>query len=186
MLFEPLEIPDVIRIMPQRIGDPRGYFMETYNARLFKEAGIVEDFVQDNHSHSTITGTVRGLHLQRDPWAQGKLVQVVRGSVMDVAVDARAHSPTRGQWVKALLTQSNHHQLYIPPGFLHGFVTLEPNTEFLYKVSNFYHRESEQGVRWDDPTLAIPWGVGSDQAHVSAKDQALPLWKEFVESQEKG
>jgi len=169
-----LAIPDVKLITPARIGDARGFFSEVFHARRFAEAGIPGPFVQDNHSLSAAVGTVRGLHLQIDPSAQGKLVRVTRGAIWDVAVDVRRGSPTFGQHVGIELSVENWRQLWIPTGFLHGFCTLEPDTEVLYKVTAEYDREAERGVAWDDPALAIPWPVEPNKAQLSDKDRALP------------
>jgi len=171
---EPLTIPDIVRITPPRHGDARGFFSETFHARRFAAAGIAGPFVQDNHSLSAARGTVRGLHLQIAPSAQGKLVRVTRGAIWDVAVDVRHGSPTYGHHAAAILSAENWHQLWIPSGFLHGFCTLEPDTEVLYKVTAEYDRDTERGVRWDDPTLAIPWPVDPATALLSEKDRTLP------------
>jgi dTDP-4-dehydrorhamnose 3,5-epimerase len=174
MKVERLAIPDVILITPQKFGDSRGFFSETFNARRFAEAGIDLPFVQDNHSLSAQTGTIRGLHCQIAPSVQGKLVRVVKGAVWDVAVDIRKGSPTYGQHVAATLSAENWAQLWIPGGFLHGFCTLEPDTEFLYKVTGDYDPKAERGVIWNDPDLALPWPVAPDQARLSDKDLKLP------------
>ena len=171
---EPLAIPDVKLITPPRFGDARGFFSEVFHARRFAEAGIPGPFVQDNHSLSAAVGTVRGLHLQIAPSAQGKLVRVTRGAIWDVAVDVRHGSPTFGQHVGIELSVGNWRQLWIPTGFLHGFCTLEPDTEVLYKVTAEYDREAERGVAWDDPDLAIPWPVEPGKELLSDKDRALP------------
>jgi dTDP-4-dehydrorhamnose 3,5-epimerase len=175
---ERLSVPEVILVTPDRFGDNRGFFSEVWNQARFEAAGIVGSFVQDNHSLSREKGVVRGLHCQIDPYAQGKLVRCVRGAIWDVAVDARRDSPTLGQWVAAELSAENWAQLWVPPGFLHGFCTIEPDCEVLYKVTGLYSRESERGVRWDDPTLAIPWPVAAEQAVLSDKDRQLPSWAE--------
>lgn len=175
-----LEIPDVKVITPRRFSDDRGYFSETYNARAFKAAGIAADFVQDNHSYSAKPGTVRGLHFQAPPHAQAKLVRVLRGAIIDVAVDARKGSPTFGQWVKAELSAENGRQIFVPKGFLHGFITLEPDTEVAYKVDAFYDAASDGSVKWDDPDLGIDWGVAVSGACLSTKDAAAPSWKAFA------
>ncbi len=176
MKAEPLAIPDVMLITPARFADARGFFSETWNQARFAEAGIDLPFVQDNHSLSRERGVVRGLHCQVAPFAQGKLVRCVRGAIWDVAVDARAGSPTYGRWVAAELSEANWQQLWVPPGFLHGFCTLLPDTEVVYKVTGLYSRESERGVLWNDPTLALPWPVGGNDAVLSDKDRALPHW----------
>jgi dTDP-4-dehydrorhamnose 3,5-epimerase len=175
---ERLAIPDVVLVTPDRFGDARGFFSETWNQARFAAAGIDGAFVQDNQSLSRDRGVVRGLHCQVAPHAQGKLVRCVRGSIWDVAVDARRGSPTLGKWVAAELSAENWQQLWIPPGFLHGFCTLEPDTEVIYKVTGLYAREAERGVIWNDPILALPWPVGAQEAVLSDKDQTLPSWTE--------
>jgi dTDP-4-dehydrorhamnose 3,5-epimerase len=177
MQTERLAIPDVLLLTPARFGDDRGWFSETFVAPRVAAAGISADFVQDNHSYSRPAGTVRGLHCQVAPRVQGKLVRVVRGSIWDVAVDARAGSATFGQHAAAILTAENGRQLWIPPGFLHGFCTLEPETEVIYKVTDLYDRDSERGVFWADPTLALPWPMESGSAVLSDKDRVLPGWE---------
>ena len=174
-----LDIPEVKIITPRRHADDRGFFSETYNARVFKAAGVEVDFVQDNHSYSSAPGTVRGLHFQAPPHAQSKLVRVLKGAIIDVAVDARKESPNFGKWVKAELSAENGKQLFVPKGFLHGFMTLEPDTEIAYKVDDFYDSESDGAVKWDDPDLAIDWGVASDAASISPKDAAAQSWADF-------
>jgi dTDP-4-dehydrorhamnose 3,5-epimerase len=171
---ERLAIPDVILITPQRFGDNRGYFSETFNARRMAEAGITAPFVQDNHSRSATRGTVRGLHCQIAPSIQGKLVRVTKGAVWDVAVDVRKGSPTYGQFAAATLSADNWAQLWIPGGFLHGFCTLEPDTEFLYKVTADYDPKAERGVIWNDPDLALPWPIDPAEVTLSEKDGRLP------------
>lgn len=175
MKLERLAIPDVLLITPAKYGDARGYFSETWVRGRFAEAGLAADFVQDNHAMSAQPGTVRGLHLQIPPSAQGKLVRVTRGAIWDVAVDVRGGSPTFGQHVAAEISAANWRQIWVPPGFLHGYVTLEPDTEVIYKVTGEYDRAAERGVHWDDPALAIPWPVNKDTALLSDKDRALPL-----------
>ncbi|KCZ89261.1 MULTISPECIES: dTDP-4-dehydrorhamnose 3,5-epimerase [Hyphomonas] len=176
---ESLAIPDVKLVTPPRFGDDRGFFSETYNAQRFKEAGIDADFVQDNHSLSAKRGTVRGLHYQAPPFAQAKLVRVLRGAIIDVAVDVRKGSPTYGKWVSAELSAQNGVQIYVPRGFLHGFATLEPDTEIAYKVDNYYSKECDGAVLWNDPTLAIDWGIPSAEAVLSDKDAAAPAFADF-------
>jgi dTDP-4-dehydrorhamnose 3,5-epimerase len=170
---ERLAIADVMLIVPRRFGDARGYFVETYNAEKYAEIGIKEAFVQDNESLSEHQGTLRGLHCQLAPHAQGKLVRVTRGAVWDVAVDTRAGSPSYGKWVGTTLTAEGGEQLWVPPGFLHGFMTLLPDTEFVYKVTAPYDRDSERGVMWDDRALAISWPL-SGAPILSDKDKLLP------------
>jgi dTDP-4-dehydrorhamnose 3,5-epimerase len=175
----PTEIPDVKVLVPARFGDARGFFSETYSRRLLREcAGIDCEFVQDNHSLSAGAGVVRGLHYQVPPMAQDKLVRVVRGAILDVAVDVRRGSPTFGRHVSVVLSAENWRQVFVPVGFAHGFVTLEPNTEVVYKVSNYYAPTHERGVRWDDPALGIEWGVSADRAVLSDKDRRYPALAE--------
>jgi dTDP-4-dehydrorhamnose 3,5-epimerase len=164
---------------PNRFSDDRGWFSETYNQRRMQQAGLTVDFVQDNQSFSAQAGTLRGLHFQAPPHAQGKLVRAVRGAILDVAVDIRKGSPTYGHAVTAELTADNGRQLYIPIGYAHGFVTLSPDTEVAYKVTDFYDKASEGGIIWNDPDLAIEWGLNGSEPHLSAKDQLLPLLASF-------
>jgi dTDP-4-dehydrorhamnose 3,5-epimerase len=158
---------------PPRFADDRGWFTESYNARKFKNAGLEVDFVQDNQSLSRSVGTIRGLHFQVPPFAQGKLVRVLKGRVLDVAVDIRKGSPTYGKYVEAELSAENGVQLYIPVGYAHGFVTREPDTEVLYKVTDFYDKASEGGLIWNDPAIGIDWGLGEAAPVLSAKDVIL-------------
>jgi dTDP-4-dehydrorhamnose 3,5-epimerase len=174
MKAEPLDIPEVLLITPARFGDSRGFFSETFNAARFAEAGIAGPFVQDNHSLSAAPGTVRGLHCQIGENVQGKLLRVVRGALWDVAVDIRRGSPTYGQHVAAVLSAANWAQIWVPPGFLHGFCTLEPDTEVIYKVTAPYDPAAERGVAWDDPDLALTWPVSGEAALLSDKDRVLP------------
>ena len=174
MKIERLAIPEVILITPPRFGDARGFFSETFNARRFAEAGVTGPFVQDNQSLSASKGTVRGLHCQIAPSVQGKLVRCVRGAIWDVAVDIRHGSPTFGQHAAAVLSAENWNQLWVPGGFLHGFCTLEPDTEVIYKVTADYDRAAERGVIWNDPALALPWPVAEVDAVLSDKDKVLP------------
>jgi dTDP-4-dehydrorhamnose 3,5-epimerase len=168
----------VLIIEPRIFDDTRGYFYESYNKDKFTEAGISASFVQDNQSLSH-KGAIRGLHGQANPFAQGKLVRVISGSVLDVALDVRKGSPTYGEHFPITLSGENKLQLWIPPGFLHGFSTLEDNTIFTYKVDNYYDRASEIGVIWNDPDLAIDWGIGKSMALLSPKDELLPAFGEF-------
>lgn len=176
---EALEIADVKLVTPARFGDDRGFFSETWNAERFRAAGIDADFVQDNHSLSREAGTVRGLHYQAPPFAQAKLVRVLRGAIVDVAVDVRTGSPTYGHWVKAILSAENGVQIFVPRGFLHGFATLEPDTEIAYKVDAYYSKECDGAVRWDDETLAIDWGIDPALVKLSPKDAAAPAFADF-------
>ncbi len=162
-------------IQSRRFGDERGWFSETYNQDRYAAAGIDCVFVQDNHSMSRDVGVLRGLHWQAPPNAQAKLVRCVRGRIWDVAVDARRGSPTFGRWVAAELSSDNGHQLFVPVGFAHGFVTLEPNSEVEYKVSAPYAPESEGGVLWSDPALALLWPLPPGGPILSPKDEVLPL-----------
>lgn len=166
-------------IHPRRHQDERGFFSETYNFSSFSAAGIADTFVQDNHSLSRVPGTVRGLHMQAPPHAQTKLVRVVRGSILDVAVDVRTGSPTYGQWVAAEISAEAWQQIYLPVGFVHGFCTLEPDTEVIYKVNSLYAPAAEGGIRWNDPALGIPWPDFAG-AVLSPKDEQLPLLADFV------
>lgn len=172
--FKRLAIPDVILVTPVRYRDPRGYFCETYEARAYKEAGIGADFMQDNESLSMEVGTLRGLHFQTPPFTQAKLVRAVRGALFDVAVDLRKGSPTFGQWAGATLTGEGGEQLYVPRGFAHGFLTLEPETLVNYKVDAPYARANDAGISWSDPTLDIAWPLNGREPVLSDKDRALP------------
>jgi dTDP-4-dehydrorhamnose 3,5-epimerase len=173
-------IADVKRITPSRFADSRGYFTETWNRQRMAAIGLDIDFVQDNLSMSRETHTVRGLHFQRPPYAQGKLVRVVTGRIRDVAVDARRGSTTYGQWIVEELSADHGDQLWIPRGFLHGFVTLEPGTTVAYKVDAFYDAASEGSVRFDDPTLSIDWGIDPAGAVLSDKDAQAPSFRDFI------
>lgn len=172
------EIPEVKRIRPQKHGDRRGFFSETFNAKAFAKANLPTKFVQDNHSLSAERGVLRGLHYQAAPFAQGKLVRVLRGSILDVAVDIRPGSVSFGKHVRVRLSAENWEQLWIPPGFAHGFVTLESNTEVLYKVTDYYSPEHEHGIVWNDPGLAIDWGI--DNPILSKRDEFHPRFCEAV------
>lgn len=174
------ELPGVLIIEPARFGDARGFFSESWNRQRFAEHGIDTDFVQDNHSLSSRTGTLRGLHFQRPPHAQAKLVRCGRGRLFDVAVDIRKGSPTYGQWTGCELSFENGRQLYIPAGFLHGFVTREPDTEIIYKCSDYYAPDCDAGVRWDDPDLGIDWGLDGDPV-LSDKDTKAPFLRDLPE-----
>ena len=169
-----LAIPDVLLIEAPRIGDARGFFSETYNAKAAAEAGISLTFVQDNHSLSATVGTVRGLHYQSPPFAQDKLVRVTRGRILDVAVDIRKSSPTFGQHVSAEISAAQWNQIFVPAGFAHGFVTLEPDTEVVYKVTQVYAPAHDHGVLWSDPALRINWPVAAGAATLSDKDGKHP------------
>ncbi len=177
MKFIPLEIPDVILIESKVNQDPRGYFYESYRKDIFTLNGIKDDFVQDNYSRSS-RGVLRGLHYQIDPRAQGKLVTVLEGKVLDVAVDLRQESRTFGKWVSCVLTSQKKQSLYVPKGFAHGICVLEDNTEFFYKVSDFYSPQHERGIIWSDPDLAIAWPKLDIPYILSDKDQKYPRLKE--------
>ncbi|GJD48841.1 dTDP-4-dehydrorhamnose 3,5-epimerase [Methylobacterium crusticola] len=169
------EIPAVKLVVPKRFGDDRGWFSETYRADLLAEGGIEDAFIQDNQSFSAQTGTVRGLHFQRHPFAQAKLVRVLAGAILDVAVDLRRESPTYGRHVAARLDAGNGHQLYIPIGFAHAFCTLEPDTMVAYKVAGgVYSREHDGNLLWNDPELGIDWPVTAERAVLSDKDKVAP------------
>ena len=167
-------IPAVKVLVPKKFGDHRGFFSEIYSRKAFAAAGITADFVQDNHSLSAEAGVVRGLHFQLPPMAQDKLLRVVRGAILDVAVDIRRGSPTFGKHVVAEVSAQNWRQVFVPAGFAHGFVTLEPNTEVLYKVSRPYSAQHDRGILWNDPDLAINWGVPDSHAILSDKDRKHP------------
>ncbi len=173
------EIPDVKLIVPKRITDARGYFSETWSDREFRQKIADVSFVQDNHSVSAKSGTLRGLHSQTAPFAQGKLVSVLKGSVFDVAVDIRKGSPTYLQHVSFKLSAQEAAQLWIPAGFLHGFCTLEEETEVFYKVTSYYNPSHDKGVLWNDPDLGIHWPVGAASLVLSEKDQRLPRLRDL-------
>ncbi|MBC7142535.1 MAG: dTDP-4-dehydrorhamnose 3,5-epimerase [Rhodobacteraceae bacterium] len=180
MLIEETALPGVLTLTPRRFGDARGWFSEVWNRQVLAEAGITVDFVQDNHSHSRNVGTVRGLHFQSPPHAQAKLVRCGRGRVFDVAVDIRKGSPAFGKWTGVELSAENGRQVLIPAGFLHGFVTREPESELLYKCSDYYAPDCDGAVRFDDPDLGIDWGIDPDAAILSDKDRAAPLFRNFA------
>lgn len=172
-------LPGVYVLTPRRFGDHRGFFSESWNRARMAEHGIDLDFVQDNHSLSREVGTVRGLHFQSPPHAQAKLVRCGRGCLFDVAVDIRKGSPTFGKWVGVELSFDNGRQLLIPAGFLHGFVTRVPDTEIIYKCSDYYAPECDGAVRFDDPDIGIDWGLGGQTPILSEKDAAAPLLRDF-------
>lgn len=169
-------IAGVYIVEPAVFEDSRGFFMESWSQRTFEEAGLFYRFVQDNHSSSTVKGTLRGIHFQRGAQAQAKLVRCIRGAVLDVVVDLRSGSATYKKWVGVELSEQNRKQLLISRGLGHGFLTLTDETEFLYKADNFYAPEAEGGIRWNDPELAIDWGISAPV--LSKKDQALPWFRE--------
>ena len=170
------EIPEVREIQPRVFGDARGFFLETHSRERYAAAGIDAVFVQDNVSVSASPGTLRGLHFQKEPFAQAKLVSVMQGAARDVVVDIRQSSPTFGQHFSILLSAEEGNQLYVPIGFAHGFLTLEPHTMLSYKVSNYYSPEHDSGIRFDDPRLGIDWGFERGSIITSEKDQRLPLF----------
>ncbi len=180
MLFvTPTALDGVLILTPTRHGDPRGFFSESWNRTRLAEAGLDIDFVQDNHSMSYEVGTVRGLHFQSPPHAQDKLVRCGRGCLFDVAVDIRRGSPTYGQWVGVGLSFENGKQLLVPKGFLHGFVTRTPNTEIIYKCSDYYAPDCDGAIRFDDPDIGIDWGLGEKAPLLSEKDASAPLLRDF-------
>ena len=174
-----LALSDVKVLNPTRHGDRRGLFSEVYNKRDFAEAGFEIEFVQDNHSFSMERGTVRGLHFQPPPVAQHKLVRVVRGSVFDVAVDLRRYSTTYGSHTSVVLSAEAWNQVLVPIGFAHGFMTLEPDTDVVYKVSNYYSSEHDRGLLWNDPGLGIQWPLPEEDAVLSDRDQRHPRLAEL-------
>ncbi|MGB7268029.1 MAG: dTDP-4-dehydrorhamnose 3,5-epimerase [Albidovulum sp.] len=179
MTIEETSLPGVMILTPRRFGDARGWFSEVWNQQTLAAAGIHYDFVQDNHSYSRDVGTVRGLHFQSPPHAQTKLVRCGRGAVLDVAVDIRKGSPTYGKWLGVELSADNGKQLLIPAGFLHGFATILPDSELLYKCSDVYAPDCDGAVRFDDPDFGIDWGIDPARAILSDKDSAAPLFKDF-------
>lgn len=171
---------NVLLIKPKRFGDDRGWFTEFYSKKKFADLGIADEFVQDNHSLSVPIGTLRGLHFQTPPFAQAKLVRCIRGKIFDIAVDVRRDSPTYGQWVGAELSAENGHQLFIPIGFAHGFVTLAPSTEVTYKVTNLYAPANDGGIRWNDPQVNVAWPLQEKVSPLlSPKDEVMPLLADF-------
>ena len=173
------DLPGVVEIVPRRFGDARGFFSEVYNRAKMAEVGIDVEFVQDNHSLSRDVGVVRGLHFQAPPHAQAKLVRAGAGRVFDVAVDIRRGSPTYGRWTGVELSARDGNQLFVPVGFLHGFSVLEPNSELLYKCSDFYAPDCDGAVRFDDPAIGIDWRIGDAAPILSDKDAKAPLLKDF-------
>ncbi|MCF6093266.1 dTDP-4-dehydrorhamnose 3,5-epimerase [Microaerobacter geothermalis] len=170
------KLPDVLIIEPNVFGDHRGFFMESYNKNVYRELGLDFEFVQDNHSLSVEAGTIRGLHYQLNPKAQTKLVRVLSGAIYDVVVDIREHSPTFGQWVGVILSAENKRQLLVPKGFAHGFCTIVPNTEVLYKVDEYYSPEHDRGILWNDPSIGIDWPTSNPI--LSEKDKVHPRLNE--------
>ncbi|MDH0126154.1 dTDP-4-dehydrorhamnose 3,5-epimerase [Brucella intermedia GD04153] len=176
MMVRPLSLEGVLEISPRKFGDDRGFFSETYNAKSFAEAGINLTFVQDNHSYSAAKGVVRGLHYQLPPFAQDKLLRVIRGAILDVAVDIRKSSPTFGKWVAQEVSAEKWNQILVPKGFAHGFMTLVENTEVIYKVTNYYSPEHDRSIRFDDPAIGIDWPIVSSGVQLSDKDRKAPLF----------
>lgn len=174
----PLGIDGVLEIRPHRFVDERGFFSETWSLARWNEAGIATDFVQDNHSWSKERGVLRGLHYQAPPMAQAKLVRVSRGAVFDVVVDIRAGSPSFGGWISVTLSAARWNQLFVPEGFAHGFLTLEPDTEVQYKTSSPYSPEHDRAIRFDDPVIAVDWPIDGGELILSDKDRAAPLLEE--------
>lgn len=172
------KLAGVVILTPEVFGDHRGFFMESWSKRKMEEAGLQYDFVQDNHSSSTIKGTLRGIHFQQGEWSQAKLVRCTRGAVLDVAVDLRKSSPTYTQWVGVELSETNKQQLLIPRGFGHGFVTLTDDVEFMYKADNYYAPQADGGIRWNDPDVGVDWGI--TEPILSDKDTKNPFFKEIV------
>ena len=173
------QIPDVILVSPKRFGDKRGYFSETYNEKAFAEIGIKANFIQDNYCYSTEVGTLRGLHFQKPPATQTKLLRVLRGAIVDVCVDLRHGSPTFGQHVMVELTAESGQQILCPQGFAHGFLTLQPNTEVTYKVDSYYAPMLDSGVRFDDPDLAIDWPIAEANITLSDKDHRQQWFRDL-------
>ncbi|WP_412551364.1 dTDP-4-dehydrorhamnose 3,5-epimerase [Shimia sp. MIT910701] len=178
MKVEQTPLAGVVVITPARFGDTRGFFSESYSVKALADVGITIPFVQDNHSLSSAVGTIRGLHFQAPPHAQDKLVRCGKGALFDVAVDIRAGSPTFGLWYGTELSFENGRQLLVPAGFAHGFVTREPDTEIIYKCSDYYARETEGAIRWDDPDVGIDWGNVTDPV-LSDKDAVAPSLKDL-------
>lgn len=176
MNVTPLKLTDAFVLEPVVHGDHRGFFMESYNDSLLKQHGIAYNFIQDNQSLSAEAGVLRGLHYQLNPKAQTKLIRVLTGAIYDVIVDIRKSSPTFGQWVGVILSEHNHRQLLVPKGFAHGFCTLVPNTQVLYKVDEYYSPENDRGILWNDPALGIDWPTSNPT--LSDKDQRHPLLKD--------
>ena len=179
MQTQALDIPEVVVITPKKFADDRGFFSETWSRKTMAAHGIEADFVQDNHSLSRAQGVLRGLHFQTAPFAQDKLVRVLKGSIFDVAVDIRRGSPTYGRHVSAILSANNWAQIWVPVGFAHGFVTLEPDTEVAYKVTADYAPDCDRGLAWDDPELGITWPVPVETSLLTAKDRQHPRLRDL-------
>ena len=182
MKFERFSINGPILVIPSRLGDHRGWFSETFRLEEFSEAIGGASFVQHNQSMSAAPGTVRGLHFQSEPKAQGKLVRCLKGAIMDVVVDVRRWSPSFGQHITAELTAENGHQLWVPIGFAHGFITRQEDTEIFYMVTNYYSPEHDRGLLWNDPALAISWSVAADAVTVSERDRKWPVLRDLADA----
>lgn len=182
MRTQRLDIPEVMLVTPDKHGDGRGFFSEVHNRRTFAAAALDVEFVQDNHSLSAERGTVRGLHFQVPPHAQHKLVRVIRGSIFDVAVDLRRGSPNYGRHVATTVSAASWSQIFVPAGFAHGLMTLEPNTEILYKVTAYYAPTHDRGILWNDPALDIRWPIPARDAILSDRDRSHPTFADFGES----
>jgi dTDP-4-dehydrorhamnose 3,5-epimerase len=179
VVLETFPAPDLVALVPPKHADARGFLSETYSRRRFAALGLDIDFVQDNHTYSAARGTIRGLHFQTPPHAQGKLVRVLRGAVLDVVVDLRLGSPAFGRPVAVELSAENWRQLYVPPGFAHGFCTLTPETEVLYRMTSYYAPESDRGLAFDDPDLGVRWPVAISEATLSDKDRRHPRLRDL-------
>jgi dTDP-4-dehydrorhamnose 3,5-epimerase len=179
MQIERLNIADLLLIAPTKQADRRGFFSETYRSDVLASVGVRSEFIQDNHVYSADRGVLRGLHFQIPPRAQGKLVRCTRGSILDVAVDIRQGSPTYGHHVAVELSAENWKQLWVPPGFAHGYLTLEAHCEVIYKVTDYWARDCERGIVWSDPDLAVDWRMSADQMILSDKDKVLPKLAEL-------
>lgn len=175
-------LQDALLVEPAVFGDHRGFFTESYSDKDFKEAGLDFDFIQDNHSLSVEAGVLRGLHFQEGEAAQTKLIRVITGCVYDVIVDMREGSPTFGQWEGFILSDSNQRQLLVPKGFAHGFLTLSPNVNFVYKCDGYYNAEADAGIAFDDPELAIDWPIDVSKAILSDKDKKHPTFAEYIKN----
>jgi dTDP-4-dehydrorhamnose 3,5-epimerase len=177
--FRPTDLPGVLLVATRWFEDDRGAFTETWNGQRWREAGVDVDFVQDNHVSSRRAGTLRGMHFQRPPMAQAKLVRVVRGAIWDVVIDLRAASPTYGRWMAAELSEANRLQVFIPVGFAHGYVSLTDDSEVFYKVGAPYSPAHEAGIAWDDPALGIPWPIKAEDVTIADRDRKLPKLAEM-------
>ncbi|WEX74992.1 dTDP-4-dehydrorhamnose 3,5-epimerase [Sinorhizobium numidicum] len=176
--IKPLGLDGVLEILPQRIGDERGFFSETWNAQKLAELGVTLNFVQDNHSYSRTKGVLRGLHYQLPPYAQDKLVRVAKGAILDVAVDIRRGSPSFAKWIAIEISAERWNQVLVPRGFAHGFVTLQPDTEVIYKVTNHYSAAHDRSIRFDDPYIGIIWTLPASDLQLSEKDRSAPSLEE--------